>query len=271
MSSIKQKQANRLNSQKSCGPRTLQGKAVSRFNALKTGIDAESRIIPGEDPVEFANIAEEYHQRWQPALPEHRVLVDTLAHGEWQLRRLHKAEASLWRRHNPKNQPWNGAGGDDFARLQRRLDSTERSFRLTLEKLECLSEQADPSGADLRVCLPESIQASEPELPVCPAPAPVELPDLYEPARSTPAPARVELPDLYEPAPPAPARLRVQLPDLYEPKTPRNQQPNRGIGFVVRRLQTGMELRMKESHRKGIANHPDPESCVARRKAAIEA
>jgi hypothetical protein len=43
------------------------------------------------------------------------------------------------------------------------------------------------------------------------------------------------------------------------------------IGFVVRRLQTGMELRMKESHRKGIANHPDPESCVARRKAAIEA
>ena len=28
---------------------------------------------------------------------------------------------------------------------------------------------------------------------------------------------------------------------------------------------------MKESHRKGIANHPDPESCVASRKAGIEA
>src|SRR5689334_25367544 len=28
---------------------------------------------------------------------------------------------------------------------------------------------------------------------------------------------------------------------------------------------------MKESHRKGVANHPDPESCVASRKAAIEA
>ena len=28
---------------------------------------------------------------------------------------------------------------------------------------------------------------------------------------------------------------------------------------------------MKESRRKGVANHPDPESCVASRKAAIEA
>ena len=28
---------------------------------------------------------------------------------------------------------------------------------------------------------------------------------------------------------------------------------------------------MKESHRKGLANYPDPESCMARRKATIEA
>ena len=28
---------------------------------------------------------------------------------------------------------------------------------------------------------------------------------------------------------------------------------------------------MKESHRKGVANHPDPESCVAGRKAGREA
>ena len=28
---------------------------------------------------------------------------------------------------------------------------------------------------------------------------------------------------------------------------------------------------MEESHREGLANHPDPESCVASRRAAIEA
>jgi len=28
---------------------------------------------------------------------------------------------------------------------------------------------------------------------------------------------------------------------------------------------------MKESHRRGIANHPDPRSCVASRETVIEA
>jgi RNA-directed DNA polymerase len=28
---------------------------------------------------------------------------------------------------------------------------------------------------------------------------------------------------------------------------------------------------MRELHRKGVANHPDPESCVASRKTTIEA
>ena len=32
-----------------------------------------------------------------------------------------------------------------------------------------------------------------------------------------------------------------------------------------------MELRMKESYRKGVAIHPGPGSCVASREAAIEA
>ena len=172
MSSIKQKQANQQNAQKSTGPRTLQGKAVSRFNALKTGMDAVSQVIPGEDPTALANLAEEYQQRWQPALPEQRVLVDTLVHDEWQLRRLRKAEATHWRYRLQKdpfglheNKFWNGSGGNDFARLQRRMDSTERSYRLTLEKLEFLAERA----ADLPVGPP-------------PAPGPVqEFPDLHEP------------------------------------------------------------------------------------------
>ena len=48
MSSLKQTEANRLNAQKSTGPRTTAGRAVSRFNALKSGIDAEAEVIPGK-------------------------------------------------------------------------------------------------------------------------------------------------------------------------------------------------------------------------------
>ena len=36
-------------------------------------------------------------------------------------------------------------------------------------------------------------------------------------------------------------------------------------------VKAGEELRMKESYRKGLAIHPDPESCVGGRKAAGEA
>jgi hypothetical protein len=206
MSSLKQQQANRLNAQKSCGPRTLQGKAISRFNALKTGMDAESQIIPGEDPAAFQKLTEEYHQRWQPTLPEERFLVDTLAHDEWQLRRLRKAEAIHWHYRlekdpysSRKNNYWNGAGGNDFARLQRRMDSTERSYRLTLEKLECLAEQSDPSGADLPVCLSEDTRPTQAEPPACPSPSP------------------------------APA---AEVPDPHEAEPLLNQPPSHGIGFV---------------------------------------
>src|SRR5581483_10830012 len=49
MSTLRQIEANRRNSQLSTGPRTPEGKAVSRFNALKSGVNAKAQVIPGED------------------------------------------------------------------------------------------------------------------------------------------------------------------------------------------------------------------------------
>src|SRR5690348_17320595 len=44
MSSQLQIEANRRNAQHSTGPRTPEGKAVSRFNALKTGLSKEAPL-----------------------------------------------------------------------------------------------------------------------------------------------------------------------------------------------------------------------------------
>jgi len=44
--------ANRTNAQKSTGPRSVEGKAASRFNALKHGMDAKSIVLPNEDGTE---------------------------------------------------------------------------------------------------------------------------------------------------------------------------------------------------------------------------
>src|SRR5256886_4777295 len=55
--------ANRLNALKSTGPTSPEGKAASSLNALKSGIDAWSHIIPGEDPAELEDLTAAYLDR----------------------------------------------------------------------------------------------------------------------------------------------------------------------------------------------------------------
>jgi hypothetical protein len=50
MATAKQIGANRPNSQKNIGPRSAQGKAISRFNALTYGIFAVHQIMFDEKP-----------------------------------------------------------------------------------------------------------------------------------------------------------------------------------------------------------------------------
>src|SRR5215472_17353348 len=96
MATLKQIQANRLNTKKSTGPRSVEGKAKSRFNALKSGIDAQSAVIHDEDPAKFQELADEYYARFQPENPEERDLLDTLITAVWQLRRLRRVETQIW-------------------------------------------------------------------------------------------------------------------------------------------------------------------------------
>ena len=58
--------ANRANAQRSTGPRSAEGKSVSRFNALKHGVDAASIILPGEDPAAYQAIVDAYDDTYPP-------------------------------------------------------------------------------------------------------------------------------------------------------------------------------------------------------------
>src|SRR6202043_3135895 len=96
MSTARQIAASRANSLKSTGPRTALGKAASRFNALKHGIDAQQQIMFSESAADLAELTDEYHQQHSPAGSAERFLVDTLVNNEWRLRRLRRVEADLW-------------------------------------------------------------------------------------------------------------------------------------------------------------------------------
>jgi hypothetical protein len=89
-------ETNHRNSQKSTGPARLEGKAISRFNALKSGVNAKSQVIPGEDASALEALAADYHLQFQPATPLECFLVDSLVNADWQLRRLRRVEAQLW-------------------------------------------------------------------------------------------------------------------------------------------------------------------------------
>ncbi|MDR3621366.1 MAG: hypothetical protein P4L85_18590, partial [Paludisphaera borealis] len=55
MATDAQLQANRANAKKSCGPKSDDGKARSRLNALKHGLCAKTvnLVLPHEDPAEL--------------------------------------------------------------------------------------------------------------------------------------------------------------------------------------------------------------------------
>jgi hypothetical protein len=88
--------ANRLNSQKSTGPRSPEGKDASRFNALKHAASAKSLVIPGEDETEFGELANSYHQQFQPVGPEESLLLEKIVAADWTQRRMRRIEAEVF-------------------------------------------------------------------------------------------------------------------------------------------------------------------------------
>jgi hypothetical protein len=58
--------ANRQNSLKSCGPKTLEGKAISRANACKHGMTGEGIVVPVEDQAEVEERVAAFADELQP-------------------------------------------------------------------------------------------------------------------------------------------------------------------------------------------------------------
>jgi hypothetical protein len=195
MASQKQLLANRLNAQKSTGPRSVEGKARASMNALKTGIDAQSQTIPGEPISQLEALTDDYYQRFSPATPEQRMLVDTLVDCEWLLRRFRRVEGQMWE--NPIFEiTFAKAFRDDsdhFARLQRRIDATQRNYRNALHELQRLqAEEAvepdpepEPVPAISRNQTPKPPNGFVPQVPAEPsAAAPPNLPSPQDPPLS---------------------------------------------------------------------------------------
>ena len=170
MATPAQIQANRRNALLSTGPRSVEGKAASRFNALKTGIQAKSQVIPGEDPAELEELAAGYHREFNPVTPLQRFLVDSLVRAEWQLRRYHTIEARLWEHSmTPEAASLGEAYARNlqaFTRLHRCIQAAERSYYRALQELRRIQAVAPEEDVPEEVLEPAPARgsASPPEL-----------------------------------------------------------------------------------------------------------
>ena len=95
MTSSKQLEANRANAKHSSGPKSTEGKARSRRNALKHGLVSSEIVIWDEDPDEFELFRAGLEADFQPNSTIEHELVDRLAGLLWRLRRLPALEAAL--------------------------------------------------------------------------------------------------------------------------------------------------------------------------------
>jgi hypothetical protein len=154
MATAKQIAASRANGQKSHGPTTTEGKAKSRFNALKHGIHAESQIMFDETAEDLAELAAEVHEQYSPADATERFLVDTLISNEWCLRRLRRVEADLWQTgvdaYLTKNTEMERAtSGDAFSLSGTAFERLQRIVKLLRAQLPSRPQdpRSRPSGA----------------------------------------------------------------------------------------------------------------------------
>jgi hypothetical protein len=92
-----QMNANRLNAQKSTGPRTPEGKAAASRNSLTHGLTANQFLILDEDSDEFLVLLNDLRENFRPIGPAEERLVLRIAANQWRLDRIIRMEATNYR------------------------------------------------------------------------------------------------------------------------------------------------------------------------------
>jgi hypothetical protein len=161
MASQRQIEANRSNSKKSTGPKSAEGKAAIRFNALRHGLTAENIVLSIEERPVFEQLHDEFLGEHQPGTPTERLLVEQMVAAAWRLRRVRATETAYFDREMerldhltkgdyPQPGPWDRmayvlrwdcTSSNTLALLARYEARIERSFYKALRELQRLRTQ----------------------------------------------------------------------------------------------------------------------------------
>jgi hypothetical protein len=158
------------------------------LSPVKSGFDAASHIIPGEDPNLLAQLASQYYAECQPEGPTEIALVDTIVQASWNMRRFARIENQLFVALVSAQGPGDhalgaayladAAGAGALQKIFRRQQAAQRDWYKARTELRRLQEERAafpvPVPAQLPVTRPEPLPASPPVVaaPAHPRPVP---------------------------------------------------------------------------------------------------
>lgn len=159
MSEISEKQleANRQNA-KLGGVKTDEGKAISRFNALKHGLLSKEVLLKTENQEDLEELGKSLRQEFKPVCQIELLFVEKLIAEVWRLKRAFRIEKEMIDDDCKEKEDYvgkkttNGLGqafsydfvnNDTYGKFTRYYGSIERSVIRTLHKLQKLQAQRE--------------------------------------------------------------------------------------------------------------------------------
>ena len=102
--SKKSQEANRQNAQHSSGPKTPEGKAAIRFNALTFGLRTRTTVLPDENAADYFQLWDDFDADWQPQNRTERAYLETMVTSQWLLARARQLVQDV-QREGPSDLP----------------------------------------------------------------------------------------------------------------------------------------------------------------------
>ena len=135
------------------GVKTEQGKAVSKYNAIKHGILTQDMALPEEDENELIEYGRKIRSELKPANEIELLLVERVIANTWRLKRALKAERQMIE-HDMKNEEdfgsalsYDFANYDSYGKFIRYETCLERGIYKALHELERI--QAKRNGENV--------------------------------------------------------------------------------------------------------------------------
>lgn len=145
MTTNKQIQANRINAQRSTGPKSTEGKSIVAKNPLKHGVFSKNILLDDESKKDFERFELEFREYFQPEGLLEKLFWDRALAAAWRLSRVTKMETMLIERAIRHSydcrgliQVLAGSEGDELTLLSRYEISLEKVLFRSLAELRAL-------------------------------------------------------------------------------------------------------------------------------------